>query len=113
MEVVITLVGECVISSVLSHHSKSLKRQTSVIALLWLRVYSASKVKYTLKACRRANPKEEASIHPGFFLLYLCLLPYLEPALCKLGYLFHLRFSLWSLDFLLLHFCGLFSFFVF
>ena len=37
MEIVITLVGECVISSVLSHHSKSLKWQTSVIALLWLR----------------------------------------------------------------------------
>ena len=48
------------------------------------------------------RPTQRRGLHPSWLLL--CLLP-TEPALCKLGRarkgacLFHLRFSLWSVDF--------------
>ena len=53
-----------------------------------------------------------------FWLLFIYFfspplsLPFVNWA-SKEGYLFHLRFSLWSSDLSLFHFCGLFPFFVF
>ena len=90
------LSGECVISSVLSHHSKNLKWQTSVTARLQLtfkqqtsisaQFYLASKGKYILKAGRQANTKEETIRGVQFWLLFSYIFPPPpEPALCKLG----------------------------
>ena len=110
--------GECITSSVLSYHSKNLKWWTSVTSLLQL-FYSASKRKYTLKALERVDPKGGAPVHPGFLLLYVCLLPSLS-----------LPYANWTGQeggvfvspevltpcpwiFLLFHFCGLFPFSVF
>ena len=97
---------ECVISSVLSHHDKDLKRQTSVTARLQPRVlFGKQRI-------------VSASTSLRFLFLYVCLLlP--DSALCKLGLTkkgacwFHLSFSLWSLNFSFVPFHGLFLFFVF
>ena len=59
------LSGECVISLVLSHCSKNLKRRASVT----VQFYSASKGKYTFEVWGWADPKGEASIYLGFLLL--------------------------------------------
>ena len=75
----IRLSGECVISSVLSPHSKNLKWRTSVTA----QVYLQAKENDILQMCGRTDPKEErgSTLAP---LLY-AFPPPPEPAVCKLG----------------------------
>ena len=74
--------------------------------------YSANRIVYP-QGMRAGHAKGEAPMYLGSLFLYVLSSPPL-PALCKLGlarkgaYLFHLRFSLWSADFLLFHFHGLF-----
>ena len=103
------MLGECVISLVLSHCSKNLKQQTSVTA----RFYLASKGKNNLRHEGRPTQKRPQSILASFFL-YVCLLPTtpwacpMQTGLAKKGVcLFHLKFSLWSSDLPLFHFCRL------
>ena len=83
------------ISSLLSHHNKNLKRQTSITALgqtvsqlsdrsvlqfhVTAQFYLESKGKYILKACGHANSKdgkrrEKEEKPPVLRLLFLCFL---------------------------------------
>ena len=109
--------GEYVISLVLSFHSRDLKHSGWVLQLAYSsEFYSASQGKYTLEMWEQVDPKGEASIHLGFFfLIHLSLAPSLPygnwPS--QGGCFSHLRFLLWSSDFLFFHFRGLFHFFVF
>ena len=80
----IKLLGERVISSVLSHHSKNLKWRTSVTVGYSSVLFSKQRIVHP-RGMRWANPKGKASICLGFLVLYICsLLP--EPALYKLGW---------------------------
>ena len=114
------LLGKCEISSVLSCHSKDLKRQTSVTALLQLRVLFGKQRKVYPWGMKVGRPQRRG-LNPSWLPPFIRLSPpYLEPALCKLGYprrgcicLWELKFSLQSADILLFHFCRLFPFFVF
>ena len=118
----LVLLGECVISSVLSHHSKNLRQWTSVTAWLQFSFIWQAKENTSSKCEGRPTQKNiEAQswllfLYVVFFLLLLLLLslfflPPPEPALCKLvsqeGCMFHLKFSLWSSDLPLFHFHGL------
>ena len=107
------LLGESIISSVLSHRSKNLKWLTNQC---YSSVLLASKGKYIFKVWGQADPKNgkrrEASILLGFLLLYFCLLPtpttlYVNWAIQE-GCLFYLRSSLQSLDLPLFYFPRLF-----
>ena len=88
--------------SLLSLHSKDLKQWASFI---W-------QAKENTSLRREGGPTQKKRgaqfwlLFYIFFLLPLSL-PYVTWA-SQEGCLFHLRFSLWSLDFLLFHFCGLF-----
>ena len=98
--------GECVISSILSCHSKNLKRWTDQC---YSSVLLASKGKYILQAWRQADPKDtkrrEVPPHPPFnfgssFCMFFILplsLPYVNWT-SQEGSLFYLRFSLSSSD---------------
>ena len=112
---VFILLGEFVISSVLSCHSKNLKRQTN-------QCYSSvllGKTKDSIPLRSEGGPtqkneekRREASILLGFLLLYFCLLPtpttlYVNWAIQE-GCLFYLRSSLQSLDLPLFYFHRLF-----
>ena len=68
----IKLLGECVISSVLSHHSKNLKWRTSVTVGYSSVLFSKQRIVHP-RGMRWANPKGKASICLGFLLLYVCL----------------------------------------
>ena len=113
--------GECVISSVLSHHSKDLKWRTSVTAQLQLRVLFGKqrKVHPLCTLCVTGGRPQRRGLNPSWLPLFIRLSPpLLEPALCKLGQPGELFVSPELLtqkkvDFLLFHFCGLFSFFIF
>ena len=84
---VFILLGEFVISSVLSCHSKNLKQQTN-------QCYSSvllGKTKDSIPLRSEGGPtqkneekRREASILLGFLLFHICLLPP-DLALCKLG----------------------------
>ena len=84
--------GECVISLVLSCHSKDLKWWTSVTALLQQNfIWQARQSTW-----RQADPKGEASIHLLFLLLYIHLLhtlslDYANWLAMKRACLFHLN----------------------
>ena len=103
--------GECVIFSVLSHHSKDLKQWTSVIAQLQFSFIWQVKGSTPLRHEVRSTPKGEASLLLGFLFIYASLLPHLScpmhVALAKKGAcLFHLKFShscLW------IFFCSIFA----
>ena len=74
------LLEECVISLVLSHHSKDFKWQTSITAQFnW-----KAKGVHPLRHEGRPIQKGEPWICLGFLLLHICLF-LTEPALCKLG----------------------------
>ena len=114
----IQLSGECVISSVLSCCSKDLKWWTSDTALLQLRVLFNKQRKLHPQGMRVGQPQRRG-VNPSWLPPFIHLspsptlsLPYANWA-SQEGCLFHLRFSLWSLDFLLFHFRRLFPFFVF
>ena len=106
--------GECVISSVLSHHSKNLKQGTSVTARLQLSFIWQAKENTSLRWEDGPTQKKRVSIFAPFliFFLFPLNLPCVNWA-SQEGSLFHLRFSLWSLDLPLFYFCRLFPFFVF
>ena len=74
------LLEDCVISLVLSHHSKDLKWQTSITA----QYYLESKGSTPLRHEGRPIQKGEPWICLGFLLLHICLF-LTETALCKLG----------------------------
>ena len=66
--------GECVVSSVLSHHCKDLQRWTSVIAELQLRVLSRKQRKVHPQEVRAGDPKGKvlaSSFFFGFLFLYV------------------------------------------
>ena len=100
----LVLSEECVISSILSHHSKDLKQQTSVTAQLQLRTKDSSLWRY--EGGRTAKERPQAILAPSFLRFCLPHIPNPTPQLplCKLGLarkgacLFHLRFSLQSMD---------------
>ena len=90
------MLGECIISSVLSHHSKNLKRQTSVSAQLQLSLngkpvlqlgYSSvlfgKQRKIYPRAVRADQPQRREGLNFGSSFYMFFLLPP-EPALCKL-----------------------------
>ena len=95
------MLGEFVISWVLSHHNKILKQRTSVTALgrtsvtplRWTSVtaqfYLESKGKYILQAWGHANPKDakrrEAPAQFWLPFLHVFFPPPPGPAVCKLG----------------------------
>ena len=110
--------GECVISSVLSHRSKNLKWLTSVTAWLQLSFIGKTKDSTPLSCEGRLPPKERPqSILASSFYVFVSSPPWAYPmhiGLAKKGVcLFHLSFSLCSVHFLLFCFCRLFPFFVF
>ena len=76
---------ECVISSVLSHHCKDLKRRTSVTARWQLRVLFCKQRKVHPWGVRAARPqrRDSQSVLASTFYKFCLLLS--EPALCKLG----------------------------
>ena len=76
----LTLSGECVISSVLSHHNKYLRQRTSVTAQLQLRILFSKQSTVYPQAWGWADPKEKASICLGFHFLYISSpLPWASP----------------------------------
>ena len=78
-----SLLGEYIISSVLSHRSKNLKRQTSVTAQLKLSfIWQAKENTSQSREGTPSQKKREAQ----FWLLFLYVWsPPPEPVLCKLG----------------------------
>ena len=108
---------ECVISLVLSHN-KDLKWQTSVTALLELRVlFSKQRIVHPWGMKAGWPQKRDLSLSWLPLFIHFVSSPWACPMQSGLARkrvcLFHLRFSLWSMDFLLFHFCGIFLFFVF
>ena len=112
----INLSGDCVISSVLSHHGKNLKWCTSVTVGYSSVLFSKQRI---------VHPRDMTVSQPQRKGLNLSWLPPFislssPPCPLSLSYanwdgqkvacLFHLKFSLWSMDFPLLHFHELFSF---
>ena len=84
-------------------------------SLVTAQFYLASKGKCILKAWGRTYPKEARGsiLAPFFILSFFSFLPLSLPCVncaSQEGCLFHLKFSLWSLDLPLFYFCGLFSF---
>ena len=106
------MLRHCIISSVLSHHSKNLKLWTD-------QCYSSvllGKTKYSTPLRSEGGPTQkikrgEALILLGFLLLYICILPLGPPYVNwarQDGCLFYLRPSLGSWDLPLFYFCWLF-----
>ena len=86
-----TLLGDCVISSVLSHHSKDLKWQTSDSAVTVPSFIGQAK-ESTPSRCVKVGQPQRRGLHPSWLPLFirssppiLLLPPLLEPAQCKLG----------------------------
>ena len=103
------VLGECVISLVLSCHSK-IWNSRPVLQLCYSSVLFGKRWKMHLQGMRAGWLKRTEGLNFGssfymFFLLPLSL-PYVDWA-SQEGCLFHLRFSLQSWDFPLFHFCGL------
>ena len=116
-----------VISSVLSCRSKNLKQRTdkcyysSVLLLGYSSVLFGKQRKVHPRGMRVGQPKrstekrERVSILAPRFICFSFLLPLSLPYVnwaSQEGCLFHLRFSLWSSDFLFFHLHRLFPFFV-
>ena len=80
------LLGECVISSGLSHHSKDLKQQTGVTARLKLRVLFG-KQRIICPSGMRVGRPQRRGLNPSRRSLFIrfCLLPP-KPAQRKLGW---------------------------
>ena len=103
------------VSFPLCHRSKDLKWQTSVTDQLQLSFIQQAKDSTPLRHEGVLNPKGER-LNLSWLLLFINLSPPswacpMQSGLAKKGTcLFHLKFSLWSTDFLLFHFCGLFHF---
>ena len=102
--------GECVISSILPHHSKKLKQRASVTALLELSFIQQAKESTPSGHEGGPTPKErpQSVLASSFYTFasspppWACLL---QTGLAKKGEcLFHLKFSLWSTGF----FCSVF-----
>ena len=100
------MLGECVISLVLSHHSKNLKQQMDkCYSLVTAQFYLASKGKYILKAWGQTDSKEakwkveQLNFGSSFYIFFLLplSLPYVHWT-SQEGCLFYLKFSLWSSD---------------
>ena len=109
---------ECVISSVLSCHSKTLKQLINQCYCSVLQLSFIWQAKENTSSRHEDRPTQKKSgaqfwllFSFVFFLLPLSL-PYVNWA-SQEGYLFHLRFSLRSLDLPLLYFHRIFPFFVF
>ena len=101
------MLRECIISLVLSHHSKNLKWWTSVTAWLQLSfIWQAKENAFSRHEGSWTQNKRGAK----FWLLFL---HFFFPSssyvnwVSQEGCLFHLRNSLWSLDLPLFHFHGL------
>ena len=115
------LSGECVISSVLSCHSKNSKQQTSVTTRLQFSFFFGKQRKicpWGMRAGRPKRCKEKRSqrLNFGSSCYMFFLLPLSLPCVnwaSQEDCLLHLRFSLWSSDLPLFYFCRLFPFFVF
>ena len=110
--------GECVVSLVLSRHSKDLKCWTNVTSQLQLSFIWQAKDSTLLRHKGGPTPKERSqSVLASFFYTFVSSPSWactMQLGLAKKGVcLFHLKFSLLSVDFLLFHFQGLFPFFVF
>ena len=111
------LSGEFVISSVLSHCSKNLKWWTDQC---YSSILFGKQRKIHTWSLRTGRPKRSEERSPGlilaplfiFFFLLPLSLSYINLA-SQEGCLFHLRFSLQSLDLPLFYFHGLFPFFAF
>ena len=109
----------CVISSVLSRHSKDLKLWTSVTARLQLSFIQQAKDSTPARHEGKTTPKERlrSFLASSFYAIVPSPLPPSSLPCAdwasQEGCLLHLRFSLQPLDFLLFHFHGLFPFFVF
>ena len=105
--------GECVISLVLSHHSKRWKRQTSVTARLQLSFIWQAKENTSSR--REGGPtqkkrREVPLLNFGSSFYMFFLLPLSLPCVNwpgQEGCLFYLRSSLRCLDLPLFYFCGL------
>ena len=90
-------------------------------SLVTAQFYLASKGKDILEVWREAGPKDKGKREAQFWLLFLkyvfsppCWAFPMQTGLAnKRVCLFHLKFSLWSVDFLLFRFQGIFPFFVF
>ena len=101
--------GECVISSVLSCCSKYLKWQTSVTA--WLQLSFIQQAKREVWGWADLKGETQSILASSFYSFvfspsWACPM---QTGLAKKGAcLFHLKFSLWSSDIFLFHFCGLF-----
>lgn len=106
--------GVCVISLVLSRHSKALQPWTGVTALLQFSFIWQEKDSTSLR--HEGGPTQKGRLNPGSSFYMFCLLPMNLPYVnwdSQEGCLFHLRFSRQSSDFLLFHFLRLLLFFVF
>ena len=106
----ILVLGECAISI-----TAQIWRGGPVLQLGYSSVLFGKQRKIHPRVMRWAGPKKERGsiLAPHFmFFLLLLSLPYVNWASHE-GCLFHLRVSLWFLDFLLFHFCKIFlSFFL-
>ena len=108
----VRVLGECVISMVLSCSKKDLKWKTSVTALLQLSFIQQAKKSTPSrhKGGLIAKKRPRSALASSFYLSPpLLSLPYANWASQEVG-VFHLKFSLWSTGFLLLCFHRLFPF---
>ena len=121
----ISVLGECVISLVLSCHNEDLKRRTKVIAWLQLTVLFVKQRVGNPGGVRAAWPQKRG-LSPSQVPLFIRFVssfaappsPPAQPG-CPMQtgparkgtYLFHLRVSLWSWNLPLFYFHGLFPFF--
>ena len=102
---ILVLSEKCVISSVLSHNSKDLKQWTSVTAqsFIWQRIVHPQGMK--------VGKSQRRGLDPPWLPLFIGSVS--SPRACpmhirlsrKRACLFHLRFSLWSMDSLLFVVC--------
>ena len=89
------MLGECVISSVLSHCSKNMNSVTAqlqfslnagpVLQLGYSSVLFGKQRKRILEAWRQADPKNAKRERFNFGLSFYVFSPPTKPALCKLG----------------------------
>ena len=113
------MLGEYVISSVLSLCNKDLKCWTSVTSWLQLRVLFGKEDSTPSRHDGRPTTKEmlQPILGPSFYTFVSApQTPYPKPALCNLGHaskgacLLHLRFLLWSSDLSFIPFLWAFPF---
>ena len=97
------ILGECIISSVLSRCSKDLKQRTSVTAQSFFRQTKDSiPSRHECRPCPKGRP--QSWLPPFICLLPSLSLPYAQWASQEGACLLHLKFSLQPTDFLLFHF---------